>query len=162
MTTTKLRIKVGNVEVECEGSDDFLRKELPELLRVVLELRDPSGDSSDDDADSTIDGTGVGRSAGTSVLSTSTVAAKIDAKTGGDLALAAVAALVIGAKKESVSRAEILKAMQGAKAYYKTTYSNNLSKYLATLVKAQDLLDQGNDHFGLQQNKRNELAKKLA
>lgn len=160
--TTKLRIKVGQVEVECEGSDDFLRKELPELLRVVLELRGSSGDSSANDSESTVDGAHTDRSAAAGVLSTSTVAAKIDAKTGSDLTLAAVAALVIGGRKDSVSRGEILKAMQSAKAYYKTTYRNNLSKSLATLVKAQDLLDQGNEHFGLQQAKRNELAKKLA
>ena len=35
---TKLRIKMGAVEVEYEGSDDFLKKELPGLLKAVLAL----------------------------------------------------------------------------------------------------------------------------
>jgi hypothetical protein len=158
---TKLRIKNGPIEVECEGTDDFLRKELPALLKEVLEI-------CPDDPPDMVGGGGTGGQQGSvrkpsrgGPISTSTVASALTARKGTDLALAAVAALVLGQGKESVSRSELLDAMKSAKAFYKASYNNNLSNYLNTLVKSRDLLDHGNDQFGLQDDKRKEIAGKL-
>lgn len=154
----KLRIKMGTVEVEYEGSDDFLKKELPALLKAVLELHASGRHESNEETEVT----GGQAEPPRKSLSVSTFAAKLGAKSGSSLALAAAAALVIGSGKESFSRAELLRAMQGAKSYYKATYSNNLSAYISTLVKGQDLLDQGADSYSLHDAKRKELLKALA
>lgn len=158
----KLRIKMGAVEVEYEGSDDFLKKELPELLKAVLALHASAAESSEpeDDVDDGDEKTKGGRIAGS--LSVSTAAAKLGAKKGSDLALAAAAAIVIGQGKDSFSRSDLLRGMQSAKAYYKTTYRSNLSHYISTLVKAEHLLDHGNDSYGLHEAKRKELEKTCA
>jgi hypothetical protein len=160
---SKLRIKIGAVEVEYEGSDDFLKKELPELLKGVVELHARSevlGSQADDHSNrggASPRANNVRRG-----LSTSTAAAKLQSKSGSDLALAAAAAMVIGEGKESFSRGDLLKAMQTAKAHYKGTFRSNLSNYISTLVKSQDLLDHGGDSYGLSDSKRQELEKKLA
>jgi hypothetical protein len=156
---TKLRIKMGQVEVDYEGTDDFLRKELPELLKAVLELH---GNVADEPLKERGESTPARKPLpkGTPV-STSTVASVIGGTSGGDLALAAATALVLGEGKESFSRSQLLDAMKGAKAYYKSTYRSNLSNYIKALVKSQDLLDHGGDNFGLHDKKRTELAQKL-
>lgn len=35
---SKIRIKLGAIEIEYEGSENFLRKELPDLVKTVTEL----------------------------------------------------------------------------------------------------------------------------
>jgi hypothetical protein len=157
---TKLRIKIGQVEVEYEGTDEFLKKELPELLKAVLELHGKaatkgsfeSAEKSAAPVDVAPKGT---------PMSVSTVASALGGTSGGDLAIAAAAALVLGEGKQSFSRSQLLDAMKGAKAHYKATYRSNLSNYINTLVKSQDLLDHGSDNFGLHDKKRTELAQKL-
>jgi hypothetical protein len=39
VVASKLRIRIGEVEIEYEGSDEFLKEELPELLKTAMELR---------------------------------------------------------------------------------------------------------------------------
>lgn len=41
--TSKIRIKMGPIEVEYEGSENFLKEELPELLGTVSNLYKESG-----------------------------------------------------------------------------------------------------------------------
>ena len=79
----KLRIKMGAVEVEYEGSDDFLKKELPELLKAVPELHANAADEpeSEDKPDDLDPDKGRARRA---KLSTSTAAAKLGSKSGSD------------------------------------------------------------------------------
>jgi hypothetical protein len=158
---TKLRIRIGEVEVDYEGAGDFLRSELPALLTAVLELHAKAQVSTTEEHGDTGQSTKPARSAGKTPVSTSTVAAKIGCKSGSDLALAAAAALVIGEGKDSFSRSDLLKAMQSAKAYYKKSYGSNLSNYLGTLVKSADLLDHGAENYGLQEKKRKELETKV-
>ena len=155
----KLRIKTGTAEVEFEGSEDFLKNELPEILKAMLELRSRSGEGFESEDEG---GKVPKKGQHNTVLSTSTAAAKLGAKSGSDLVLAAAAALVIGGGKESFTRAELLSAMQSAKSYYKTTFRSNLSNYITTLIRSQDLLDHGGEKYGLHDRKQKELEKSLA
>lgn len=41
--TSKIRIKLGPVEVEYEGNEAFLKDELPDLLSAVARLHKESG-----------------------------------------------------------------------------------------------------------------------
>jgi hypothetical protein len=88
--TSKLRIKMGPIEVEYEGSEEFLKQELPDLLRAVTTLYKDSGitevqgDSPDGASATGLQGT------------TATYAAKLGGGTGPELAIAAAARLRIG------------------------------------------------------------------
>ena len=47
--TSKIRIKMGFIEVEFEGSEQFLKEELPDLLTGVSQLHSKSSLASEDD-----------------------------------------------------------------------------------------------------------------
>jgi hypothetical protein len=159
--TTKLRVRIGEVEVDYEGTDTFLRSELPALLTTVLELHAKTAQASAKEEVHSEKRPKAPRQSGNAPVSASTAATKMGCRSGSDLALAAAAALVIGEGKDSFSRSDLLESMRAAKAHYKASYANNLSKYLTTLVKSGDLLDHGGDKYGLQDSKRTELEQKL-
>jgi hypothetical protein len=157
---TKLRIKMGSIEVEYEGSDEFLKKELPELLKGVLELHakaggvDESGRDNASDVGSKPDGH-KGR------VSPSTAAVKLKASSGPELALAAAISLATEGK-DSFTRTDLLNAMKQAKSHYKASHRGNLSGSITSLVKGGDLLDQGSNTYALSSQKRKELEAALA
>jgi hypothetical protein len=43
LTPSKIRIKLGDIEVEYEGAESFLKDELPALLNAVSKLHHESG-----------------------------------------------------------------------------------------------------------------------
>ncbi|MCE9612600.1 MAG: hypothetical protein K8R23_20555 [Chthoniobacter sp.] len=157
----KIRIKYGQLEVEFEGSEDFIKSELPELLETVTGLLKAAGTEVAD----TESGSVLPPSAGTSqpglTLSTSSIAHKLGFKEGSDLVLAACAHLAFAQAKESFSRAEILKEMKAAKTYFKTSYSSNLSNYIQTLVKSNKLLEGSGGSYALHATTIADLKSKL-
>jgi hypothetical protein len=152
--SSKIRIKVGDIEVEYEGAEDFLKKELPELLKAVSNLqyvpphlRTPgSGGFSKDDIK----------------LTTSNIAAKLNCKSGPDLVMAACAHLYFVEKKDTFERKTILREMKRATSYYKSSYSNNLSSSLKSLVEDDKLTEPSTNVFSLHANTVKDLHARLA
>lgn len=157
---TKLRIKMGAVEVEYEGSDDFLKKELPGLLKAVLALH-AKADEADGSETAHILGPGSKSLGALEKVSPSTAAVKLKVSSGAELGLAAAISL-FSEGKESFTRSELLSAMQQAKSHYKSSYSANLSNSLTTLIKSGAFLHQGGNNYALNANKREELEATLA
>ena len=152
----KIRIKMGSVEVDYEGSEIFLKDDLPGILSQVLKLHQASPTSPP---------AGNGRAGADPSLNqatTGSIAAKLDTKTGGQLALAAAAYLHLSQGKATFTRQELLDAMKTAAGRYKKTYSDNLSSYLATLAKDGKLLSPGNDSYSLNAGTASDLQKQLA
>lgn len=153
---SKIRIRIGDTEIEYEGSDDFLRDELPGLLRTVTELhraKPPAvggGGASPPPA-----GTALG-------ITTGTIAARLQVKTGSDLALAAAARLTFGLSKDTFSRQELLAEMKTATTYYQKNYSGNLTKALKTLIAKTKLKETGTNAFSLTATARTEMEDVLA
>lgn len=146
--TSKIRIKMGDVEVEYEGSEEFLRQELKELLSGVLELHRERKDSVPSNNGGSGSDEGVESSGGFNGT-TNTVAAKLSVTSGPDLIIAAVARLTLVAGKDTCTRGALLKEMQSATSYYKKTYSNNLSTYLKRLVGDDRLREISKHAFSL-------------
>ena len=157
---SKIRIKMGDVEVEYEGSEEFLRDELKSLLSAVLDLHKEHGNSVLSDDLSTKREKGVG-SSNNFTGTTNTVAAKLSSSSGTDLVIAAAAQLCLVSGNDSFNRATLLKEMQTAKSYYKTTYCNNLSKYLKSLVSTDRLREVAKDTYSLSAKERKTLETKL-
>lgn len=159
--TSKIRIKLGEIEIEYEGDESFLTKELPQLLAVVSELHVKSGatDSSGSGSKSGSNGAG---DADVPELTTGSIAAKLSAKSGTDLILAASAHLTFVAKKQKFSRQDITKEMKSASAYFKKSYVNNLTTGLNTLVKSGKLLEPSSGAFALSAATRASLKARLA
>jgi len=127
---SRIRVALGGIEIEYEGEQSFIEDSLLTLAERLISLSGgatlarPKPDASDS-AKSDLE------------ASTNTIAQIIAAKTGTDLALAAVAKINIVRGIPAASRQEILDEMKQATTYYKETYASNLSSYLNTLVKSR-------------------------
>lgn len=151
---------MGEIEVEYEGTEAFLRDELPELLSAVSKLYYDSGRPKPNGAAGS---TGVTPPAGLQGT-TATIAAKLKCKpgVGRDLITAAAARLTFAANRESFTRADLLAEAKTASAYYKTTVNNNLTNTLDGLVKAGDFTEIAKGTYALSATKREALSASLA
>ena len=126
-TTSKIKIKLGPIEVDYEGSETFLKEELPQLLSAVSDSyaksRFEQGDASGSAiAQNTNAGTGNGGNAGTKLqMTTGAIAAKLAVKSGPELVLAAAAHLKLVKGYDAYSRHDLTKEMKTASAYHKAT-----------------------------------------
>lgn len=164
-TRSKIRIKLGPIEVEYEGSESFLKEELPDLLGAVARLYKESGASLEASGEGSGAGDGGEGGAGTgSGLqgTTGTIAAKLVVKSGPDLILAGCARLTFVSGSASFTRKQITDEIKSATGYYKKTYLNNLSTYLQSLVKDQKLVEPTTGTFALSVATKSELEKRLA
>ncbi len=143
--TSKIKIKLGPVEVEYEGSEEFLKKELPDLLYAISKLYKESGIPGFGPESEEQSGTRGGKVVGT----TGTIAAKLSVKSGTDLAIAAATRLILGMGRASFTRDQLLTEMKTASSYYKKNYSNNLSKILNQLVKSEKFVETAKDTYSL-------------
>jgi hypothetical protein len=142
---SKIKLRIGQIEVEYEGSEQFLKAELPALLKAVAALHQAAGQQP---AMTNLGGSG-GGPALPFLSSTSTVASKLGCRKGTDLVLAAATYLAMGANKPSFTRSEINDQIKSASTYYKSTYTDNLTSYLNTLVKDNKLLHVSGSTYSL-------------
>jgi hypothetical protein len=163
---TKLRVRLGAAEIEYEGGTQFLKDEvMPTVGKILSMVQDRADLQRPLPAITQVDGVPVivpPSAAGQSGHSTNTIATLIQAKTGGDLVIAAAARLILVEGKESATRAELLDEMRSAKTFYKTTMNNNLTKTLKHLAKEDRLRLVGNNMYALSQKERQTLEQKLA
>ena len=157
---SKLRIRIGDVEIDCEGTEDFLRKELPELLRTAMELHKAAGTGA------IPEGVGADSSGKEKLrvpaLTTSTIAAKLKSKSGPTLLLAAAAHLILVKEKQTFTRQELLSEMKSASAYFKKSYSNNLTSYLKGAITEGRVRETAKNAYALSAEASNELETQLA
>lgn len=161
---SKVKLKLGPIEVEYEGSEAFLRTELLDLLKNLLEIYKtnyplqslPSLQNAEDVLSE------ASQAVGKIELTTNTIAAKLGCKTGQELVLAACAALVFVKQKDFFARKEIISEMKSASTFYKKTYVDNMRNYLDGLVKDGKLLERSNGVFALPSHMRKEMESKIA
>ena len=161
--TTKIRFKIGQLEVEYEGGDSFLKNDLSNLLDKMVDF------SKEHSVTQFIDTSPDTKSAVSSTngtqkidLSTATIASRMGAKTGPDLAIAASTHLTFVKGKEVFTLAEIRAEMKGAKSYYNTSMGSNLSKNLKSLVKNKRLNETASDTYALTAPEKDAMEKLLA
>jgi hypothetical protein len=94
-------------------------------------------------------------------LHVNSVAMRLGAKTGSDLAEAAAATLQICERKETFTRAELLDTMKKANNFYKESMAGNLSKILNVLVKHR-FNQVGNNRYSLSAETIKDLEAKIA
>ena len=158
MATSKIRIKIGQVEVDFEGSEQFLKKDLPDLLESLTKLHEQTGGEIDPSNGSETKTNKPGKFVGT----TATLAGKLKSKSAGDLIIAAAAQLTLVEGKSEFARKELHDSVKGASGYYKETVSKNFTNYLNARVKAGDLMEPKNGHYSLSAEKKQQLESALA
>lgn len=166
MTTAKMRIKMGPIEIDYEGTEDFLKQELPAILKAISTLYNDTGARIAEQqslAEAQISGAS-GNGAGTSSnvgMSVTSIAAKIGVKTGPDLVVAAAARLTRGGMA-NIPRGKLLEEMKQATGFFKTTYRSNLSSILLGLVKDGKLQETAKDTYALSIATKSDIEARLA
>jgi hypothetical protein len=165
MTTSKIKIKLGAIEVEYEGSETFLKEELPALLTAVSTLyQRANDDDKQGGSESGLNGSkpAAASNGGNVSGTTNNIAAKMNAKSGPELVLAAAARLCIVQHNDPFSRTLLIEEMRTATQYFKPSYVSNLSKTLNRLVKEGKLNEPSTDNFALTASSRKDLESRLA
>lgn len=162
MTTSKIRIKLGAIEVEYEGSEAFLKEELPQLLAAVSDLHSKSGGSPSFHGDAGSSENSGATTGGKKIeATTASIAARLQAKSGPELIMAAVARITFALGQDVCSRQRISQEMKSAASYYKKTYMNNLTRYLDVLVKDNKLNEPSSGNYALTAGAKAELESRL-
>ena len=149
MTMTKVRVRIGQVEVDYEGDEAFLDSKLMDL---VEKLRVVAAKQPAQPAPTLAPQVGSGAKPPVStgqMMSTRTIATKLAAKKGPDVGRAAVAHLGLIKGKETFSRADIHDEMKTATGIYKVAMFGNLSQILTSLVSDGVIIDTGNEVYAL-------------
>ena len=143
----RIRVSMGDLEIEYEGAAAFLTSELLALVREVASLHaERTTPAPDDEADGPEAGSG---SQALVDLSMATVASRLNAKSGPDLAIAAAAHLTFCEGRELFARKDILATMKAAPGHYKKAMSSNLSGSLKSLLKKKRLNETAGDQYAL-------------
>lgn len=164
MADSKIRIKVGSMEVEYEGDPAFLDGGIEKLLVTMADL---AGKVPDEPAPpaapaAAVSGAPAATSGGAYSFSTNTIAAHTSAKSGTELVICAMAHLELVQGKASCVRQEILNEMKNATTYYNENMRKNLGQSLSTLVKNKRINQIAKDTYSLSANERKDLEAKVA
>lgn len=161
--TSKIRIKLGHMEVEYEGSEEFIKQELVGLVKTVSDLSKAHSPTSQPIADTQeVAPAAVPTQQSAIQMSANSIAAKLKCSTGPDLVLAAAASLTLVKNQDSFIRKQILEEMRSAASYYKASFGSNLSVHLIGQVKSNKLLERSTGQYALPADVRGELEKQLA
>ncbi len=158
MTTSKIKIKMGAIEIDYEGSEEFLKEELPSLLKAMSDLYKSSAPLIGFSGAAPINSSDSPKIQGT----TATLAAKLGGGSGPDLMMSAAARLTFVLGKEKFHRADLLEEIKSASSYYKTSYSSNFSTLLNGLVKAGKLMEPSKDNYSISADSLKYMEAQLA
>lgn len=164
--TTKLKLKIGNIEFEYEGDSVYDVEAVKDLFSHIglvasaapqgaFENQSPHTEAENGDG-------GGDFPEGISNLSVQTVAARLGGKSAKDVTLAAAAHLQICQSKNSFTRKELLDGMKQANGYYDKMMSKNLSSTLQSLVSAKLFLTMTGDQISLSAEELKRLKAKIA
>ncbi|MGB3448735.1 MAG: hypothetical protein WBA48_18790 [Xanthobacteraceae bacterium] len=166
---SKIRIKLGSVEIEYEGDGAFLESGLVPTVEKLLQLQNEHGgdavfhDRGGDGGSGANGGISRGQKKPSASLSTHTIATILKVSTCPDLVIAASAHLRFTLEKETFSRTEVQEQMKTAPSYYKNSFKGgNLTSAFETLTKADRLRLVANNTYSLSAKETEELEKKLA
>jgi hypothetical protein len=160
--SSKIRIKVAHVEVEYEGSEEFLKDGLVDLLQSISDLYPAASAGSPSATNAGGGETAMARSEHQLEGSINTVAARLKVASGPELITAAIAHLQLVQGKETASRKEITTEMRKASAYFKQSYVGNMTANLQSLVKTSVLNEIGADTYSLTAATRAQIASTLS
>jgi hypothetical protein len=160
---SKIRIKLGPLEVEYEGDEVFFKEELPQILSEISRM---------------VKETGIGISAEPTILSSTeeksppsgrglqgtitTFASKLQPKGGPELILAAAAKLTFNDGLPIFTRDQLNDEMKNASGYYKQSYSKNLISNLTSLIKSGKLIENSKGRYSLDARLKSDLESRLA
>lgn len=141
----KVVLKCGDIQIDYDGPEDFLKAELAALVKATMELRAVAKmeHKHGHAAAGAVSGTG-----GAGPASVSMVAQQMGANSGSKLIMAAAISLAREGS-ESFTKKQLRERMRDAKSYYKGSYMNNFDNYVARLSKSGKLNHLGSENYAL-------------
>lgn len=161
---SKVKIKLGNLEIECEGSESFISKELPRILTHISDMWEKLGNTvpAVTSANSGQNNASEPSSFDKIQMTTGAIASKLKVSSGPELVMAAAGNLSLVQKEKTFSRKRLIEQMRSATAFFKETYVSNLSGTLNRLLKEGKINEPSKDVFALTNDSEQELRSRLA
>jgi hypothetical protein len=154
-----IRIKLGSIEIDYQGDATFLKNDLLETIKALLELQEKHPEAKAPESREL--GDQAANKSGRIDLSTDTIANVLGTKTGPDLVIAAAAHLHFTRALQKFTREQLLAEMRSSPGHYKKSYQNNLWSYLTGLTK-KDRLRSSGDSYSLSSREAKALGERLA
>jgi hypothetical protein len=161
---SKIKIKLENIAIDFEGSEEYIRSDLPNLLELLCTYAVPLANETKIESDAEEAEELLANPDPTHLrlqMTTNTISAKLKVTKGTELVLAACAHLCLVKGADTFERKNILAEMQTASNYYKQTYSKNLSQSLLSLVKDNKLIERSKDKYALGAKTKQEIEANL-
>lgn len=168
LQVARIKLKVGSMELEYEGDPRFLAGGIEALLETMGDLAHrvpdapPTPTPISSEPPMTPNGNGTLPQVSRFEFSTNTIAAHLEAKTGPELIICAMARLELGQEKKSSSRNEILAEMKSATTYYNENMRSNMSRHLSRLTRNKRINQIAKDTYALSATERKDLEVKIA
>jgi hypothetical protein len=157
---TKLKIRIGEIELDFQGSEEFIKADMQRLLTNVSEIASKIHPPESNHFQDRINGH---ENPPTNILgTTNSIAAKLKVTSGPDLIMAAAAHLSFVKGLDKFHRKDILESLKSATTYYRQSYAKNLTSYLDNLLKSGQLTEQSNDVYAIPATIRQKLESSLA
>jgi hypothetical protein len=142
----KLRIKAKGIEIDWEGSVEFLSKELPQLIASIVEALGALPGNHVEDEPAT---DAPKQKIKTGTFTTAHLAARTSAQTSNDLFKVALAKLQLSDGLEVASRSQIIAEMKTAPRIFKENMVKNLSQAIRSLQTSGQINEPANNKFSL-------------
>lgn len=158
----KIRIKVGSIEIDYEGDPSFLKDGLNDLIQSVSDIHStlPKSSVPPEQAFEPVEPVKSATTTPVLGLSTKSIAGRMAAQSGPELAICAMAHLELVKGLDSYNRRSILDEMKTATGYYKNSMGGNNAQNISSLVKNKRVTEVGKDKFclGVTERKKVEAA----
>lgn len=165
---SELKVKVGRVEVEYKGQQDFDVDSIISLARAISAISGTNVDTNDvsvlETANSSILDSSMPSSPTATDLSVNTIAARLGADTSPKLPklLQGAAIYLTRQGSDRFTRDQLRETMKQATNYFDKNMVSNMSKSLKQLVKANKLRELSNGTYALSAATKEELERRLA
>ena len=161
--TIKVRLKIGQLEIEYEGDVSFTKNDLSNLVDKIFGYYKQHETVLSNDLPSDYKGSEKSPDINNKTeLSIKTIASRLEVKTGPDLVMAVASYLTLVTSKDVFTRAEIVQEMKKANPFYKQSYVGNLTDSVNRLIKKGCLNETANNSYSLTPQKKKAMESKLA
>lgn len=152
----KLTLKYGEISIDYDGPEEFLKEQLAGIVDAVSKLKDlaPSTKPADGKRDQSTP-------LGQTKVSVSTIAHKLGVKSGPDLIAVAAYSLALSGTPAFKKKALRDRARE-VKTLWKKSYANNFDNYVNRLVSGGRLNHVGGDEYAIPQTEQTSISSRLS
>lgn len=152
--TSKMHIKAGSVEIKFVGSEEYIKDQLPNLIKLLHSLS-PSVKSVGKEKSAALSASTDAAKKGIQ-MTTETIAMKLGGSRPRDLILASCAYVAFNKNVNILSRNDIHAAAKSV-SYYKESIGKNLTSLLRGLVKDGYLVERSKDKYAFQAKEKEKI-----